>query len=203
MIESQARVVTVEPDHVWVEAERRSACGHCSDSAGCGMAAVGELFGTRTLQLRLPGAPDVQPGDIVTIGLPERQLLTVALSAYLLPLLVMFGAVLPARLLDLGQGVQVAAGLAGLAAGLWLAGRRAGARQAGGRDQPVILGPYCRTSPQLFHQHPLPSGKGWDEGIQPGQPSDFISPHPDLLPEGAGTQSTNHKPQTTNHRSQP
>jgi sigma-E factor negative regulatory protein RseC len=153
MIESQARVLAVEPDHVWVEAERRSACSHCSDSAGCGMSAVGELFGTRTMRLRLPGVPDVHPGDVVTIGLPEGQLLTVALSAYLLPLLALIGAVVLATLLDLGQGMQAAAGLAGLAAGLWLAGRRAAARQAYGRGQPVIVGvahgraqpPLCQT----------------------------------------------------------
>lgn len=140
MIESQARVVSVGPDHVVVEAERRSACCHCSDSAGCGMSAVGELFGSRTLQLRVPGVPDVHPGDVVTIGMPEGQLLTVALSAYLQPLLVMLGAVLLATALGLGQALQALAGLAGLAGGLWLAGRRAGARQACGHGQPVIVG---------------------------------------------------------------
>ena len=40
----------------------------------------------------------------------------------------------------------------------------------------------------LSHILPLPPGEGWGEGIKLGQPPDSLSPLPDLLPEGEGTQ---------------
>lgn len=138
MIETQARVIDTEPGFAWIESERRSACGHCSASSGCGVSALASLFGTRRQQLRLPDPLGLRPGDEVLVGLPERALLGAALAAYFLPLLTMLFTALLAAGLGAGQGLRALAALAGLVAGLWLAGRRA--RRAGGCGLPVILG---------------------------------------------------------------
>ena len=38
------RVVAVEPDAVWIEADRSAACGKCAARAGCGQGALSALL---------------------------------------------------------------------------------------------------------------------------------------------------------------
>ena len=74
------RVVALENDAVWVEADRSAACGKCSARAGCGQGALSALLQSGKGRVRaISGdklaANDCQVGDAVVIQVPESTLL--------------------------------------------------------------------------------------------------------------------------------
>ncbi len=137
MIEEYALVVDAGPGYAWVETNRRSACGSCSVGGACGTSVIAKLFGNRRLRFRVHNDLGALPGEQVVIGIPDAILTRASFTAYLLPLLAMLGAALPAQALAMGEGFTALAGLLGLGLGLALAGR-AGNR---GREryQPLLL----------------------------------------------------------------
>ncbi len=139
MIETQARVVAVEPGYAWVESERRSGCSHCTSSASCGVSTLSKLFGARRQRLRLADSLGVRTGEDIVIGLSEQRLLAAATVAYLLPLFTMIGAALLSAHLGHGQGVLALSSLLGLGGGLWLVRRHSVNSQAIAGCQPVML----------------------------------------------------------------
>jgi len=111
------RVVALENDAVWVEADRSAACGKCSARAGCGQGALSALLQSGKGRVRaISGdklaANDCQIGDAVVIQVPESTLLSGTLMLYGAPLLL--GAVV--SVLSAGLGDLWAA--AGFGAGL-------------------------------------------------------------------------------------
>ena len=93
------RVVAIESDAVWVEADRSSACGKCSARAGCGHGALAALLQHGKGRVRAVSGSDLtvaecQLGDEVTIRIPEATLLGGTLMIYGLPLLLATGAAL-------------------------------------------------------------------------------------------------------------
>lgn len=111
------RVVAVENDAVWVEADRSAACGKCSARAGCGQGALSALLQSgkgrvRAISSDQLAADDCQVGDAVVIQVPESTLLSGTLMIYGAPLLL--GAVV--SVLSAGFGDLWAA--AGFGAGL-------------------------------------------------------------------------------------
>lgn len=98
LIEHQARVVAVDGDDAWVEAERTSACGGCSAGDACGVSALSKIIRLPSARLRVPrrlngGGSALEAGDEVTVAVPEATLRLAALWAYLLPLvLLLLGA---------------------------------------------------------------------------------------------------------------
>ncbi len=122
MIEGYARVVEVDRDWLLLEPERRSACGGCAASAGCGSGALATLFDRRGKRLRLPNSIDAQVGDRVVLGIDESALVRGSLMVYLLPIITMLLAALVVESLSGGRAtgsdwpVMVAAA-AGLATG--------------------------------------------------------------------------------------
>lgn len=141
MIESQARVVAVEPGYAWVEASRRSGCESCHASKSCGTATLGRLFGNRSSRVRAIDDVGVRPGDCVVVGLEEETLMRASIAVYLAPLAgLVVGAFAAHWLLPgLGEPVVILAGVGGLVSGfLWL--RRHAAGIAADPDyQPCIL----------------------------------------------------------------
>lgn len=92
MIEEQALVVALDDAGVWVETQRRSACGQCAVNKGCGTAILGKVLGvkrSRVLTLN-PQATKVSVGDEVVIGISEQALTRGSLAVYTLPLLALF-----------------------------------------------------------------------------------------------------------------
>lgn len=144
MIEETARVVSSEAGHVWVEAERKSSCGHCSARAGCGTSVLDQVLGRKPMRFRLSdGGLGLQAGDRVVIGIEDSVLMRGSLMVYLMPLVFMLGGALAGEAAAPqwggGEGVVVLAGLVGLLAGLgWVArvSRRMGTDQ---RYRPVLL----------------------------------------------------------------
>ena len=74
------RVVAVEPDAVWIEADRSAACGKCAARAGCGQGALSALLQSgkgpvRATSSETLAAAQCTLGDEVVIQVPEATLL--------------------------------------------------------------------------------------------------------------------------------
>ncbi|GAB6041649.1 SoxR reducing system RseC family protein [Endothiovibrio diazotrophicus] len=144
MIEENARVVAVEGEVAWVEAERKSACGSCEAKGGCGTGSLSQVFGTRSNRMRVLNTVGAAPGDTVVIGIEESALVRGSVAVYLVPLLALlaggvFGEHMAGQLSIAVQVGGVVGGLGGLGVGLlWLRGYTH--RIAGDpRFQPVTL----------------------------------------------------------------
>ena len=91
------RVVAVEPDAVWIEADRSAACNKCAARAGCGQGALSALLQSGKGRVRATSgetlsAAQCNVGDQVVIRVPEATLLGGTLLIYGLPLVT--GAIL-------------------------------------------------------------------------------------------------------------
>ncbi len=108
MIEQYARVREVEGNFAWVEVMRQSACSGCSANKGCGTASIDRLFGHKRARLKAMLVElEVEPGDLVIIGIPESSMLRIATLVYLLPLVgLIFGALAGGKLEFFGQSAQ-------------------------------------------------------------------------------------------------
>lgn len=141
MIEELAVVVDAGDGYAWVETRRRSACGACSASAGCGTATLAKVWGERRTRVRVISAWPLRPGDTVIVGLAEGALLRGSLLVYLLPLaLLLAGALLgQAAFVGAGEEPVILAGAVGLGLG-FLAARAVSRRlQSDIRFQPVVV----------------------------------------------------------------
>lgn len=119
MIEEQGRVVAVEPDAVWVETVRYTACQSCAANKACGHALLdGQRGGSRARIRALTRQVSLQVDDQVVLGIPEGLLIRSTLMLYLLPLVLMFVGALGAGQLDLAIPDPAAiGGIAGLLGG--------------------------------------------------------------------------------------
>ena len=147
MIEEQAQVIALENNDVWVETQRRSACGQCAANKGCGTATLAKVLGYKRSRVRTlnPQATPVVVGDAVIIGINEQALVRGSLAVYTVPLLMLFvfgflGQLLSAQLLMANQDIlPIVLGLSGLLLGfVWV---RRFTRVIGDdvRYQPVLL----------------------------------------------------------------
>ncbi len=147
MIEEHAQVIALENNDVWVETQRRSACGQCAANKGCGTATLAKVLGNKRNQVRTlnPQATSVAVGDEVIIGINEQALVRGSLAVYTVPLLMLFvfgflGQLLSTQLLMTNQDIlPIVLGLSGLLLGfVWV--RRFTRRIADdARYQPVLL----------------------------------------------------------------
>ena len=93
MIEEQGRVVALQNDWVWVETQRKTACGQCSVNKGCGTSVLADVFGKKANSIAVIKTLPVKIGDEVIIGIEENSLVKGSLLIYTLPLifLIAFG----------------------------------------------------------------------------------------------------------------
>lgn len=140
VVEETATVVAVEEGFAWVEASRRSACGHCESASTCGAGALAEFFRAGSNRLRVADAIGLQPGERVRIGVSSSTLLRAAAAAYLLPLGLLILAAGLGTLLGLAEGAVAALGVGALLAGLWLGERLAGGHAARQGFDSTLLG---------------------------------------------------------------
>lgn len=137
MIHETGTVMSVRQGEAWVQTIRESACQSCKARHGCGQKALAGLSSGQSRQIRVLNTLDARPGDQVTVAIEESALLKASLLVYALPLLLMvvvtalMGVVFPGQ-----DGLAIGAALAGLVAGLLLAGWYS--RQDSGRWQPVM-----------------------------------------------------------------
>lgn len=137
LIEGLARVVAVDRDHVWLVAEQPAACGSCATRSACGggntAKAVASWRAPRSLG---PGQALLAHGDTVHMGVDRSALTRAALTAYSLPLVTMLMSASAVQ--GAGDGVAIAAALAGLLAGVAVA--RVLTRRWRDALEPVVLG---------------------------------------------------------------
>ncbi|NEX19836.1 SoxR reducing system RseC family protein [Thiorhodococcus mannitoliphagus] len=150
IIEETATVVAVEDGFAWVEADRRSACGHCGSADACGTGTLAKLFRQGRTRLRIHDPMGLRNGERVTIAVQGGTLLRASFTAYMLPLAALVAAAGLATAMQLTEGLVAIAGVAGLGAGLWLSGRLTGGIQGRDRYRPILIGRAGFSAPVPF-----------------------------------------------------
>lgn len=138
-IEEQGTVVHSDATALVVQVQRKSTCGSCQARSGCGNGVLSQVFGRQPIEFRLPPEPDLKPGALVTLAVPDQSVVSGALVMYLLPLLAL---IIPAVLLGhwapaWPEWVHILAGVAGFLLSLiWI---RRWMRQRTQRYTPIML----------------------------------------------------------------
>lgn len=147
MIEEHAVVVGIEQDVAMLEVVRRTPCGLCGQTRGCGISLWGRLFGHKPNIFRALNEINARVGDSVIVGIAEQALLTSALTVYGVPLLTLLAGALLAGVIFPGDSLEIShadrnaviGAIVGLVLGLlWVKGHVAG-RSLSAHYRPVIL----------------------------------------------------------------
>ena len=145
MIEERAVILSLqsEPSQTQttatLEIERKTACGLCGQTRGCGNSIWGRLFGHQTTAFKAQNRINAKVGDSVIVGINEKVLLKSALLLYILPLVTLFiGAILASQLRQT-DGITILGAAIGLVLGLlWVKGHTM-SNSYFSLQQPVIL----------------------------------------------------------------
>ena len=145
MIEERAVILSLqsEPSQTQttatLEIERKTACGLCGQTRGCGNSIWGRLFGHQTTAFKAQNRINAKVGDSVIVGINEKALLKSALLLYILPLVTLFfGAILASQLWQTDGSTMLGAAI-GLVLGLlWVKGHTMSNRYFS-LQQPMIL----------------------------------------------------------------
>ncbi len=87
MIEEYAVITQCKNDIAVLELERRTACGICGQTRGCGNATWGKLLGHNSHTFLARNDIKAKVGDSVVVGIDERSALKSAFLLYVMPLL--------------------------------------------------------------------------------------------------------------------
>lgn len=104
MIEQQAIILALDPQTenkslASIEVVRKTACGLCGKTRGCGNAIWGKMFAHKTTSFKAENTIDAQVGQSVIIGIDENAVMKSALLLYMVPLVTMFiGAILVSQI---------------------------------------------------------------------------------------------------------
>ena len=145
MIEERAVILSLqsEPSQTQttatLEIERKTACGLCGQTRGCGNFIWGRLFGHQITAFKAKNHINAKVGDSVIVGINEKALLKSALLLYILPLVTLFiGAILASQLWQT-DGITMLGAAIGLVLGLlWVKGHTMSNRYFS-LQQPMIL----------------------------------------------------------------
>lgn len=123
MLEETGRVVAVNGHYAVIEIQKRSACGHCHSGDSCGTSVLAGLFSNHRQKVTLENHLNLSEGDQVVIGINETVLLSTAVMAYMLPLLLMIGLAVISNLSGMGDGFSFVSSMVGLFAGMRISNR--------------------------------------------------------------------------------
>ncbi len=145
MIEERAVILSLQSEPTktettaTLEIERKTACGLCGQTRGCGNSIWGKLLGHQTTAFKAQNRINAKVGDSVVVGINEKALLKGALLLYILPLVTLFiGAILASQLWH-SDGSTMLGAFAGLVLGLlWVKGHTMSNRYFN-LQQPIIL----------------------------------------------------------------
>ena len=148
MIEERAVILSLERETndiasndstAILEIERKTACGLCGQTRGCGNSIWGKLFAHQSTAFKAQNRINAKVGDSVIVGINEKALLKSALLLYILPLVTMLiGAILASQIHDTNGSAMIGAA-AGLILGLlWVKGHTLSSSYFR-LQQPVIL----------------------------------------------------------------
>jgi len=151
LLEGIAQVVAVEGDTAWLVPEPGSSCGGCSSAAACGSKGIGTVASRlETRRFQLVNDVGLSVGERVVVGIRENALLRASITAYVIPLATLLIAGVLAQWIAGSDAITMAAMLAGLVFGLWLARVRAGHLMVRGELAPrfirrASMGETCNT----------------------------------------------------------
>jgi len=147
MIEERAVILSLENQSddtkshsvATLEIERKTACGLCGQTRGCGNSIWGKLFAHRSSAFKAQNRINAKVGDSVIVGINEKALVKSALLLYILPLATMLiGAILVSHFRQTDASAMLGA-VIGLALGLlWVKGHTMSSSYFR-LQQPVIL----------------------------------------------------------------
>ncbi len=146
MIEERAIILSLESDvsasensTATLEIERKTACGLCGQTRGCGNSIWGKLFAHQSSAFKAQNRINAKVGDSVIVGINEQALLKSALLLYMLPLATLFLGAISATQFNSSNGSAMLGAAAGLVLGLlWVKGHTMSNRYFK-LQQPVIL----------------------------------------------------------------
>ncbi len=142
MIIETGKVVSIEPEGLWVETISRSVCGTCKAEKGCGQSLMAKWAGhTSYIWVLLEGRDpsQYQAGDRIQIGIPEDVIAKGAMVVYLVPLIVMLLATILAHQLFANEAMTVLFAILGLLSGGGLIRWHAWKTRFDPRLQPVLV----------------------------------------------------------------
>lgn len=128
MIEQHAIILSTEHDSqgdelATIEVVRKTACGLCGKTRGCGNAIWGKIFAHNNTSFKAQNTIKARVGQHVIVGIDENALMKSALLLYMAPLATMFmGAFLMSQLYEsdiaqmLGAFLGLVIGFSGLKA---------------------------------------------------------------------------------------
>lgn len=90
MIEENAIVIEQLGQQVRLEIIRRTACGICGQTRGCGNATWGKMLGHAETTLKVDNPIDAKVGERVVVGIEEKVFLNATFLLYVVPLLALF-----------------------------------------------------------------------------------------------------------------
>jgi len=147
MIEERAVILSLENQSddtkshsvATLEIERKTACGLCGQTRGCGNSIWGKLFAHQSSAFKAQNRINAKVGDSVIVGINEKALVKSALLLYMLPLATMLiGAILTSHFRQTDASAMLGA-VIGLALGLlWVKGHTMSSSYFR-LQQPVIL----------------------------------------------------------------
>lgn len=140
MTEGIAQVVELEGNMAWLVPESGSSCGGCSSAAACGSKGIGTVSSRlEARRFQLVNDFGLRIGERVVVGVRENALLRASITAYVIPLATLLISGALAQWAAGNDFVTMAAMLAGLVFGLWLARVRAGQLMARGELSPRFI----------------------------------------------------------------
>jgi sigma-E factor negative regulatory protein RseC len=154
VITEEATVLRCVGSRAWVAPRTVADCQRCAEGRGCGGGILGRLVGERLRAVEVdPDGHDLQTGERVLLGLSEPVLLKASLTAYLLPLALVFAGALAGRWLapSEGDGAEVFGALAGLLAGIAWARRLARPAAGAAPWQPRVIA-RLEPGPAVCHR---------------------------------------------------
>ncbi|MDG1074672.1 MAG: SoxR reducing system RseC family protein [Methylophilaceae bacterium] len=133
MIEQSAIIIAIETPPTegsamaTIEVVRKTACGLCGQTSGCGNAFWGKLFAHKSSSFKAQNTINAQVGQTVVVGIDETAVMKSALILYLLPLVTMFaGALLAVQIVNADASAILGALLGLLLGFFWLKAHVAG-----------------------------------------------------------------------------
>jgi len=144
MIEERAIILSLESQAdqsstATLEVVRKTACGLCGQTRGCGNSIWGKLLNHKSVNFTAQNNINAKVGDSVIVGIDEAALVKSALFLYIVPLASMFFCAIVASKLSDSEAASILGAGVGLVFGfLWVKGHTAG-QSYYQNNQPKIL----------------------------------------------------------------
>ena len=144
MIEEHAVILTLESQAennsvATLEIVRKTACGLCGQTRGCGNSVWGKLLSHKSVNFTAQNSINAKVGDSVIVGIDESALMRSALLLYIVPLVSMFFAAILASKISGSEAAPILGAGVGLFLGFcWVKGHTAGQAYYQ-NNQPKIL----------------------------------------------------------------